>query len=341
MAKGPMAATAAYLLLATRSLAASALPVDGLTTESAQLEMESAQLEMATRRLQEKRQRFQQNLQESWKPSVPQNLQQSWNPSVPQPFSDLQSEAWRVPQLSRDLQLASERLALQQRLASAQLARAGLEAREILGGMGRAAAQRALRRGAGLAPGLVEAAPRAGPGEASSKGTKEVAALPQTVSRVRNPAAALLLEPVLSVLSVLGWAAVVLCGAATAACGVHLGKARFAGSPPRPGAAEGAPRSAADFGGPARSPGGYFRYPGSLLHQPGGRGAGPTASQAVEEDEEGVEAWVKVPAAGRGNEGRQACNTWPGYLDDEDDCSDVAASPSPGQYHPRGYLDER
>lgn len=202
-----------------------------------------------------------------------------------QPRMNQEGLAQQYATLSHQLELASEGLALQRRLAALQMEQAGMTPQRMMGDLQR------------------PASPVARPASFLSLGSKTHArqllpdsiALPQVaVERLKNPAlAALLLEPAIYGYSVIVWAlVVVLTGISSAFCTcmcmgkMPCGRALPAEQQPPPGPQRNGLSS-------------YFEYPGSFIKERNANSAscsqGPMLKEP-EEDAPGVETWTRVPA---------------------------------------------
>lgn len=265
-----------------------------------------------------------------------------------EPSAIWQQPSWdpNVPQLTRDLDLASQRLEQQQRQTALQLEQAGEEAKMLLGSFDHVSTQRALR----LSAASRAAANKLVVHHEELPAPKKVA-LPQTVAEARNPAVAalpLVLEPVLSLFSysTLLWIGLAIFSAVSTMCGVQLGKLYL--GPRQRASADACTLAAAEAGRPANPSSSYYEYPGGNMNRSAARGLARNTPQDVEQEEEGVEAWVKVPAPKCSqSDARKSNKDWPGYLDDESDSEAdrrqaTTSFPLPsGRLHSSGYIDER
>jgi len=214
-----------------------------------------------------------------------------------------------VSTFSTQLDLAAQRLASQQRLASAQLEQAGVAANRALDNLGAASGSVpmpfvALQQQASV-----------GIDRPSANRAKEPLALPQTITqlwRQKNPAlAALLLEPALYGYSIIVWVILMLLTGISSAFCLLGNKLPFehevhqqlpfdaeAGRPQFHESAQNGGYNGLKSGsyGLQRVPtgsNGLFQYPGSYgsVHH-----AAPSLQQLyeAEEEEEGVESWIRV-----------------------------------------------
>lgn len=231
---------------------------------------------------------------------------------------------------SMQLDLASKRLASQQRLASAQLQQAGMAANRALDG---------LRQGVpGAEPmtsSLVALQRQSSVGirePGAQQVLKEPLALPQSITqlwRQKNPAlAALLLEPALYGYSLLGWVLLMaVTGVSSAFCllGNKLPLGRT-GHQLSPDAETGGTEPPQYRGSSSLSS--YFQYPGGYGsvhdHPPAASRRTPMekarlARAELEEEQEGVESWIRVPVETPSHAHPKAGHKqeWPGYLDDD------------------------
>lgn len=253
-------------------------------------------------------------------------------------------------ELSRNLELASQRLAAQQSMVSAQLEEVDANAHNVLRGL---RLRQAASSGVPRSTSMLSVDQQQ---QRQMQRPKEQLALPQTISqlwRQRNPAvAALFLEPVLYGYSMLVWAAIVLLtGMSSAFCyfaGSKLPLRRSGTQQPADNARIGEPQ-------PTEPPqsatsnrlGQFFRYPGSFFRRPVALGGERALEEGVEREEEAVENWIKVPAELAVRSRRQevwrpqASTTEQGYLDDESDGeADPCLRPPPSHHQPHGYVDE-
>lgn len=229
----------------------------------------------------------------------------------------------QMPGLSKNLEIASERVALQQQLASAQLEQQGATVNgNVLGRFRQKPAQGSARRTASLLSLRQSGTATRQPSQQHRQGPL---ALPQIETetaaktwRQRNPAlAALMLEPVLYGYSIIAWAFVMLLSGISSAFCFYAGNKLPLRLPGR----QQLPKD--DMAASQNNRSQYFQYPTAAKFQ---------RSVALdEEDEEGVEAWVRVPIKPE----RRASTT--GYLDEEED--QCIRHPS-SHYQQCGYVDE-
>jgi hypothetical protein len=192
--------------------------------------------------------------------------------------------------------------------------------------------------------------PFTGPSCAERQGSVEPVTFYQTLTthtgRLRNPALALLLEPLIYGYSLFSCAVFVMIAGVSSATCMHISRGPKEGDNavdlteapaqlPRPQAAEGVV-------GHLKS---YFRYPSA--------GLAPTPLAAAVESEDDAEVGVSSYSMRRrqevwrpvqpGKESPMAVNeAWEGYVDDEpDDDVQTYSGPRSGRYQPVGYIDER
>jgi len=231
-----------------------------------------------------------------------------------QKFQEQEAETF-----SKQLDLAAQRLASQQRLASLQLQQEGVDANRALGSLA-ARAPLPMTSPSVAAGGARRVAfqRQAGVGTTAKQ---EPVALPQTVSQVwreRNPAlAAVLLEPVLFGYSTLVWLVVMLLTAISS--GLYFLSDKLPGRHLLIADAEAGRRQAPESSqhGAANRLSSIFRYPGSYGSVHSHAAATPVVTRVTQDADdqiEGVETWIKVPREPVSHSHQEA--HYQGYVDE-------------------------
>lgn len=257
-----------------------------------------------------------------------QQRQQQQQQQVPPPPSHIidqrlqQVERQPMPSiLSNNLDLAAERLVLQQRLASAQLENTGAMAQNVLARLRQPASSVPTHRTSSLLSLRQQAVNR----------PKDPLALPQTATTHKNPALfALLLEPLLYGYSAVLWAFFVLLTGASSAICFYAGKSlqfKFPGTQPLADNGEAGYGAAPVQKHETSRRDQFFQYPGSSNH----RLAGRAATWDDEEDAEGAEIFIRVPAKPASHSLQQGCR--------DDELNSHFAAPS-GRIQHCGYVDD-
>jgi len=249
-----------------------------------------------------------------------------------------QQQAANSMLLQQQLAIASQRLDAEQRVVSEQLEEAGVAAHRMLDDLKVAASSEptegmSATKGSSQ-PSRISDRLTAAPGTGGERSEK--LALPQTMTqlwRQRNPAlAALLLEPALYGYSVIVWALVMLATGISSAFCVYMGKLQFrnqglpaAGQPVEPVQNQRLARLSQ-----------LVAYPGSYLSRAAWRGATTSTTAAaapvreVDEEEEGVETWIRMPAQPKSQ----------GYLDESDGEGEHCRKLPAVRHQSCGYVDE-
>jgi len=244
-----------------------------------------------------------------------------------------------VSALAEQLELASQRLAAQQKLATLELQEAKMF--DDLRASGAPVDAQRLHS----APALPDLAlSQVDAQRLPSAPASPDLALSQTgvqAQRYEHPAlAALLMEPAVYGYYLIAWAALAICTGISSAICMYTGKlpcslCRRAEQPEQLPIASITGRSRRSDSSRQAT---YFQYPGSSCNYAARPNGVVSKKLDLEPDEEpdGVETWIRVPARSAGQ--RQA--SYAGYIDESDGEQEVFVKPARGRHQWRGYADE-